>query len=288
LSFNFRLLSLALTQIRANNILIDGKGRVKVADYGVFHILEAAMRSRTTYPGARLWPAPEVSGRARSGAYTTASETWAVGIVAMELVEGRPSVQRMYQASLARSRPAGTSATAASAAISTATPAFRDPTRWSPALRDFILSACRVAPAQRATAASLLSSRFIALADGGALAQAVAQAAALPTPARLQTAYDPADVAAKLHRRNNCVRAPLVLLDDLHAEDFIDPDLRADAADKPAVELALRAALRNRARADAVGLGRGPEDLGGAAADAATRRLEVFLDTIDMSTRRTR
>lgn len=243
------------------------------------------MRSRTTYPGARLSPAPELS-RMSSGAYTAASEIWAIGIAVMELVEGRVSVQRMHQASIARRRTPG----AASSSAGQALPTLRNPSRWSPALVEFIRSACVLDPERRPSAAALLNSRFVELADGRALATAVGVVSALPTPPWLQDMYLHDDVVATLYRRNNCVRAPLIDLDSLNAEDFIDsePHARSDSADRPAVELALRTALRNRLRDEAVGLNRGPDDPGGVESDAALERLAVFIETIDMSARRSR
>lgn len=243
------------------------------------------MRSRTTYPGARLWPAPELS-RMSSDAYTAASEIWAIGIAAMELVEGRASVQRMHQASVARRRAPG----AASASAGQTLPTLRDPSRWSSALVEFIRSACAPDAERRPSAAALLNSPFVALADGRALAAAIDVVSALPTPPWLQGMYRHDDVVATLYRRNNCVRAPLIDLDALNAEDFIDSESQAqgDVADRPAVELALRTALRNRMRDDAIGLNRGPDDPGGIESDATLERLAVFIDTIDMSARRSR
>lgn len=246
------------------------------------------MRSRTTYPGARLWPAPEVS-RVRRGTYSPASEVWAVGIVVMELVEGRASVQRMYQSFVSRSRSSGNGAGVLSPP-GVFMPSLREPSRWSAALRDFIQSACAHDPSQRASAAELLNGEFVALADGCAFTQAVDHASTLPTPDTLQGLYDREDVVATLHRRNNCVRAPLINLDALNAEDFVGTESRVqnEISDNPAVEVALRTALRNRLLDDTIGLGRGPEDLGGVSSNSTLQRLACFIDTIDMSARRTR
>jgi hypothetical protein len=267
-------------QVRAQNCLVDGKGRVKLCDYGVYHVLEAAMRLRVSYPGARLWPAPELVERRP---YDAAAEVWAVGVAAIELVEGRASVLRAHQSAIARGAGAG-------AGAPPALPALRDPARWSPQLAAFIAAACAASPAARPTAAELLQSGFVALADGGALAGAVARAATLPTPARLQALYDASDAAQTLYRRNNCVRA-FVDLDAVDAEDFAEAEARArdGGADKPAVEVALRTALRNRRRDAAMGVGGAPGGGGGAPPRAgAEERLAVFVETIDMAGRRAR
>lgn len=276
--------------VRVGNFLLDARGRVKLADWGVFHVLEKAMRLRVAYPGARLWPAPEIGsvvagvdspdGAALKRRYDASAEIWAVGIALMEMVEGRASVLRSYNRAVGMHGTGG------------AVPGLREPSRWSLQLNAFVASACTLVPEARPSAGQLLKSDFLKLADGGALAAVVEQAVMMPTPPSLQNLYDRADVVSMLHRRNNCVRAPLIDLDALDALDFVDPEprTRGIGEDKPAVEVSLRTALENRRRAWEVGRG-GGQKVGFSRAGSSlglTDGIAVFVDTIDMATRRGR
>lgn len=280
--------------VRVGNVLVDGNGRVKLADYGVYHILEDALRGRVSYPGARLWPAPEVAGRQGGAGYGAASEIWALGIALLELVDGRAAVMRShFSASKRGGAESSGNGAAAGMMARPCHPVLRDPGRWSKELSDFIASACAYSPDRRPSAGELLGSGFVALADGRGLADALETAAMTPMPGRLQTPYDQSDVVQTLYRRNECVRAPLVDLDRLDASDFVDPEHhqgRNASEEKPAVEMALRTALRNRTRDAAVGLKAGSRDDGERQRVLETgESLSCLLETIDLfSARRIR
>lgn len=209
--------------LRPSNILLTPTG-ITLTDYALAPVL-STLRSRVSYPGAPLWPAPDHP--------SPSADIWALAITILELLDGRPAVLRSRSP----------------------TPALKDPSLWSQDLTAFISSASLPA-ASRPTAVDLLNSPFISRASPAALA------AALPTP-RPPTgpAYDETDVVLSLFRRNHCVRAPLIDLDDLEADDFVNADHAQDqdgggrGEERPALEAALKTAVRNRRRAGAVGLG---------------------------------
>jgi serine/threonine protein kinase len=243
--------------VRAKNFLVDGRGHVKIGDYGVYDVLETAMKSRTCYPGARLWPAPEL---ATGIPYDRAAEVWALGIALLEIIEGRRSVQ------VSSRLPTGLNGA----------PRFSDNSPWSAHLREFVKLACTVDRRARATIDTLLQSEFIQLGKRSALEAAVDLSSMVPTPVDLQSLYDPTNPVWALRRQNNFVRAPLIDLDDFLAEDFTQMDRHVqDDESIPAVELSLRMALQNvEMRTDF--------DLRAA---HTHDRLRIFVETIDIARR---
>jgi serine/threonine protein kinase len=243
--------------LRAKNFLVDGRGHVKIGDYGVYDVLETVMKPRTCYPGARLWPAPELATGMK---YDSIAEVWALGIALLEIVEGRQSVQ------VSSRLPTGMNGA----------PRFNDISPWSAHLREFVKLACTVDRRTRATIDTLLQSEFIQLGSRSALEAAVDASSMIPTPVDLQSLYDPADAVWTLRRQNCFVRAPLIDLDDFSAEDFTRMDRHVqDDESMPAVELSLRMALENmRIHTDF--------DI---CAVQTRDRLRAFVETIDVARR---
>jgi len=71
--------------IKAANILLDGKGTPKLADFGVS--CQMANTWAKTMVGTPLWMAPEV---ARMQTYSFSADVWSMGITAMELAQFYP------------------------------------------------------------------------------------------------------------------------------------------------------------------------------------------------------
>lgn len=74
--------------IKSDNILVDVKGQVKLADFGYSAQLTQQRDARSSKVGTVCWMAPElIKGERR---YKTGIDIWSVGIFAMELADGDP------------------------------------------------------------------------------------------------------------------------------------------------------------------------------------------------------
>lgn len=215
--------------VRAQNFLVDGHGRIRIGDYGVYDILQAIFSRRTAYPGARLWPAPELIS-SPGHRYDRAAEVWAFGIVALEIVEGRAAVYRAMRGSRGEVCPSQ----------------FRNSAAWSSRFKQFIASACSYNRDSRPTLSQLLSSDLVATADASFWRLVFEKSSSLPTSLAQQTAFQTDDIVETMYRRNSCIRAPLLTLRDCAPEDFVGEEYCAQESDKlPAVETALQNALKS-------------------------------------------
>jgi len=73
--------------IKSDNILIDRKGQVKLADFGFAVGLTAERSKRNSVVGTPYWMAPELI---RGIAYDGKVDVWSMGITAIELADGEP------------------------------------------------------------------------------------------------------------------------------------------------------------------------------------------------------
>lgn len=77
--------------IKSDNILIDQKGNVKIADFGFAINLTTDAAKRTSVVGTPYWMAPELI---RGQEYDFKVDVWSLGITAVEMAEGEPPLMR--------------------------------------------------------------------------------------------------------------------------------------------------------------------------------------------------
>ena len=74
--------------IKAQNILLNKKGKVKLADFGVSSLAKAKPK---TFVGTPCWMAPEVSDAENyKQGYDAKADCWSLGITILEMITGRP------------------------------------------------------------------------------------------------------------------------------------------------------------------------------------------------------
>lgn len=73
--------------IKSDNILINTRGQVKVADFGYAAQLTQKQQKRNTVVGTPYWMAPELI---RGSDYGLMVDIWSLGIMLMEMAEGEP------------------------------------------------------------------------------------------------------------------------------------------------------------------------------------------------------
>jgi serine/threonine protein kinase len=138
--------------IKAGNILINGRGMAKLADFGI-SAQQVGDEKRTTTIGSSYWMAPETL---MGGGYDSKADIWSLGITVMEMAEGIPP--------LIEEQPHK----AAFRIVNDPPPKLTKPDQWTPIFNDF-LSKCLVKnPDKRPTAGELLQHPFIKQSEGEA------------------------------------------------------------------------------------------------------------------------
>jgi len=132
--------------VKAGNILLDGLGAVKIADFGVSEQLSDAVSKSDTRIGTPLWMAPEVI---LGKQYDNRCDLWSLGITAIDMAEGLPpnhEMNPMRAMRLVPQRPP---------------PTLTDPKKWSKDFNDFIALCLTKDPEKRPDCMELLSHPFI-------------------------------------------------------------------------------------------------------------------------------
>ncbi|KAH7818116.1 putative serine/threonine-protein kinase 3 [Monocercomonoides exilis] len=133
--------------IKGGNVLVNKKGEVKLADFGITAMLNATWGRRNTFIGSPYWMAPEML---TADSYDKMVDIWATGITAIELAEGKPPLSQYKWQDAIRKIP------------SLPPPTLKEPTKWSPEFRDFLTLCLKMNPKERADIPVLLEHPFIA------------------------------------------------------------------------------------------------------------------------------
>lgn len=136
--------------VKAGNILMNDRGEVKIADFGIAaNLVEQGQRKRARFTviGTPCYMAPEILGGGNG--YTEKADIWALGITAIELATGSAPYSDLYPLEvivrISNSPP----------------PTLPEEGKFSGPFRDFVKACLQQAPGKRASAKELLESKFM-------------------------------------------------------------------------------------------------------------------------------
>jgi len=136
--------------IKSDNILLNSKGEVKVADFGYAAQLTEQKKNRQTVVGTPYWMAPELI---RGHDYGTGVDIWSLGIMLMEMLEGEPPYMEFPPLR------------ALFLITTKGIPPLVDQGKWCPDLLDFYSKCLEKESEKRPSAAELLDHPFLSLAS---------------------------------------------------------------------------------------------------------------------------
>jgi len=132
--------------LKAANILINDDGKVKIADFGISTQLTATVANNPkTMIGTTYWMAPEIL----TEHYDSKIDIWSLGITAIEMMERDPPNFNLKPFQLMLKLPTAPP------------PTFKNPTKVSALLKEFVASCLQKDVTKRPDAKQLLSSPFI-------------------------------------------------------------------------------------------------------------------------------
>jgi len=134
--------------IKSDNILLNSRGEVKIADFGYAAQLTQEQQKRRTVVGTPYWMAPELI---RGHDYGIKVDIWSLGIMLMEMVEGEPPYMEFPPLR------------ALFLITTKGIPPLQNPDEWSPELRDFYGKCLEKEVERRPTADDLLKHPFLQL-----------------------------------------------------------------------------------------------------------------------------
>lgn len=132
--------------IKSDNILLNSKGEVKIADFGYAAQLTKQKTKRATIVGTPYWMAPELI---RGLEYDHKVDVWSLGIMIMEMAEGEPPYMDYPPLR------------ALFFITTKGIPELKEPDLWSSEFKNFIYSCLRNNPEERPTCEELLNHQFI-------------------------------------------------------------------------------------------------------------------------------
>ncbi|XP_046822290.1 neither inactivation nor afterpotential protein C isoform X2 [Vespa crabro] len=139
--------------VRGSNVLLTKEGEVRLIDFGLSRMIKGELGRRNSCIGSPNWMAPEVvtskTGGSDSG-YGSRVDVWAIGIMAIELADGRPPFQDMHPTralfQIVRNPP----------------PTLYRQSNWSQNFNDFISECLEKNPDNRPFMAEIIEHPFLA------------------------------------------------------------------------------------------------------------------------------
>ena len=132
--------------IKAGNILLDHKGNIKLADFGVSAELLNTFAVKDTVIGTPFWMSPEVISKSK---YNKKTDIWSLGITAIEMAEGEPPYSNIHPIKamfvIKNNPPQG----------------LTEPAKWSAEFNDFVKKCLTLDPKKRPSAGDLIKHVFL-------------------------------------------------------------------------------------------------------------------------------
>ncbi|KAI8369233.1 kinase-like domain-containing protein [Radiomyces spectabilis] len=132
--------------IRSDNVLLNMRGEVKLADFSHCAQLTSRNPKRNSVVGTPYWMAPEVI---KGLDYDSKADIWSLGVLLLEMVQGDPPYVEYPPLR------------ALFLIASNGLPPLREPDRWSDDLKNFLQQCTAENPAERPDAATLLKHPFL-------------------------------------------------------------------------------------------------------------------------------
>ncbi|KAL8219872.1 UNVERIFIED_CONTAM: hypothetical protein K2H54_035286 [Gekko kuhli] len=137
--------------IKGANVLLNDRGEVKLADFGISAQISATLARRMSFIGTPYWMAPEVAAVEMKGGYNMLCDIWSVGITAIELAELQPPMFDMHPMRvLVLMTKSGYQP-----------PKLKEKARWTPAFHNFVKMALTKNPKKRPGASKMLTHQFV-------------------------------------------------------------------------------------------------------------------------------